>query len=81
MFKNPVFTVFYQKLLATRIYRNKNIANSQPTFQGQIKADQPRYYTLVSIITRTKFQKWAWWSCKHIETYVVKYYYSIAKPS
>ena len=31
LFENPVFTVFYQKLLATRIYINKNIAKVRPS--------------------------------------------------
>ena len=55
-FENPVFTVFYKKLLATRIYINENIPKVQPWFRGQVKASQTRYYTLVSMITRTKIQ-------------------------
>ena len=42
-FENPVFTVFYQNLLATRIYINKNIAKAPPRLRVQVEADQPRY--------------------------------------
>ena len=45
--------VFHQKLLAIRIYINKNIAKAR----GQVEANQPCYYTSISMITRTKAQK------------------------
>ena len=53
-FENPVFTVFYQKLLAIIIYINKNITKEQPRLRGQVEANQPRYYTSIPMITRTK---------------------------
>ena len=56
-FENPVFIVFYQWLLASIIYVNKNIANAQPGFRGQVKVKQPCYYTSISIITRREVQK------------------------
>ena len=58
LFENPVFTVFYEKLLATIIiYINKNITIAQPRLQDPVEANQPCYYTSVSMITRTTVQK------------------------
>ena len=69
-------------MLPAIIYINKNIAKSQPRLRGQVVANQPRYYTPISMITRTKDQKLVWWSCKHNGTCKIKYYYySIAKLS
>ena len=59
-FENPIFTVFYQKLLATIMYINKNIAKVQPRFRGQVEVNQPCYYTSISMIIRTKAQKLVW---------------------
>ena len=56
-FENPVFIVFYQQLLASIIYVNKNIAKAQPEFRTQVKVNQPYYYTLISMITRREVQK------------------------
>ena len=56
-FENLVFRVFYQKLLAIRIYTKKNIAEAQPRLRGQVEANQPRYYTSVAMITTTKTQQ------------------------
>ena len=56
-FENSVITVFYQKLLATIIYINKNITKAQARLRGQVEANQPHYYTSISMITRTKAQK------------------------
>ena len=50
MFENPVFTMFYQKLLATRICINKKIGKAQPRLQGQFEENQPRYYISISMI-------------------------------
>ena len=44
LFENPVFTVFYQKLLTTIIYINENIAKAEPRLRGQVQANQPNYY-------------------------------------
>ena len=55
--KNPVFIVFYKKLLATIIYVNKNIAKAQSRFRGQGEVNQPCYYTSVSMITGREVQK------------------------
>lgn len=52
-FEKPVFTVFYQKPLAARIYKNKSIRQSTV----QVEANQPRYYISISMITRKKVQK------------------------
>ena len=49
--------MFCQKLLATIIYINKNIPKVQPRLQGPVEANQPRYCTSFSMITRTKVQK------------------------
>ena len=65
LFENPVFTVFYQKLLATIIYINKNIAKAEPRLRDQVQENQPSYYTSSSIIAKTKGLKLVWWSCKH----------------
>ena len=56
-FENPIFTVFYQKLLATIMYINKNIAKVQPRFRGHVEENQPSYYISVSMITRREVQK------------------------
>ena len=53
-FKNPVFTMFYQKLLTTIIYINQNIAKAQSRLRGQVEPNQPRYYTSILMITRTE---------------------------
>ena len=53
-FENPVFTMFYQKLLTTIIYRNQNITQAQSRLRGQVEPNQPRYYTSILMITRTK---------------------------
>ena len=63
LFENPVFTMFYEKLLATIIiYINKNITIAQPRLQDPVEANQRCYYTSVSMITRTTFQKLVLWS-------------------
>ena len=43
LFENPVFTVFYQKLVAARICINKNMAKAQPRLRDQVEAKQPLY--------------------------------------
>ena len=55
-FKNSVFTIFYQKLLAERIYI-KNIAKTQTRLRGPVEANQLHYFTSISVIIRTKVQK------------------------
>ena len=50
---NLVLTVFCQKLFATRIYLNKNIAKAQPRLQRQVETNQPRNYTSIWMITKT----------------------------
>ena len=64
--------MFYQKILATITQINKNIAKAQPKLQRQVAANQPRYYTSISMIARTKAQKLIWWSCKHNGTCKIK---------
>ena len=39
LFENPVFIVFYQKLLAIKVYINKNIAKTQSRSQGPVEAN------------------------------------------
>ena len=60
-----VFIVFYEQLLASIIYVNKNIAKAQPRFRGQVKVNQPCYYTSISMITRREVQTLVSQSCKH----------------
>ena len=55
-FENSVFTIFYQKLLAERIYI-KNIAKTQTRLRGPVEANQLHYFTSISVIIRTKVQK------------------------
>ena len=85
LFENFVFTVFYQKLLSTRIYKNKIIAKAQPRLRGQVEVNQPCYYTSISTIARTKvartrtflqeqgFQKWFHKVVNTMETCKIKY--------
>ena len=40
LIKNPVFMMFYQKLLATILYITKKIAKVQPSLRGQVAANQ-----------------------------------------
>ena len=54
LFENPVLTAFYQKQLVTITHINKNIAKAQPSLRGPVEANQPRYYTSISMITRKK---------------------------
>ena len=50
--------MLYEKLLATIVYINKNIANAQPRLRGQVKVSQPHYYTSISMNTKKKKKKW-----------------------
>ena len=82
VWKYPVFTVLYQKLLATIIYTNRNIAKAQSRLGGQAEENQPHYYIAISMITKTKVQRLLWWKCKHNGTCKINYYYySITKLS
>ena len=54
LFENHVLTAFCQKQLATITHMNKNIAKAQPSLRGPVEANQPRYYTSISMITRKK---------------------------
>ena len=56
-FENSVFTIFYQKLLAERIYIIKNITKTQTRLRGPVEANQLHYFTSISVIIRTKVQK------------------------
>ena len=72
--------MFYQKLLAAKIYINKNFATAQPRLRGQVEANQPCYYNSVLMTARTKVQKLVSYGCKHNGTCKIKYYfYSIPK--
>ena len=46
-FENSVFTIFYQKLLAERIYIIKNIAKTQTRLRGPVEANQLHYFTSI----------------------------------
>ena len=50
--------MFYQKLLAARIYINKNIVKAKQRFRGPVEANPPRSYTSVSMITKKRFTNW-----------------------
>ena len=57
LLENPAFIVLYQKLLATRIYIDKNIAKAQPRLRDQVERNRPGYYTSVSMNASRKIQQ------------------------
>ena len=53
--------MFIQKPVATIVYINKvYITKAQPRLQGQVEANEPRYYTSISVVTKAEVQILVW---------------------